>query len=134
MGTDTDIVSLVRQALQDMGCADKVDDALNPHLPICFNFRDGSEIRIDTGVDGVRFVAPMPSITEVVLTHASAFMATFLLRSPSPLFLRAGRSLSLVMKTRCRFRPSLQSTHRRCRAFATRSNIFSTKRARCCRS
>lgn len=86
METNTDIVSLVRQALQDMGCANKVDDALSPHLPICINFRDGSEIRIDTGIDGVRFVAPMPSVTEAVLTHASTLMATFLLRSPNPLF------------------------------------------------
>ncbi|PPU95106.1 hypothetical protein [Xanthomonas albilineans] len=86
MGTDIDIVSLVRQVLQEIGCADKMDDAVSPHLPLCINLRDGSEIRIDTSSDGVLFIAPMPSVTEEILAHASTLLARFLLRPPNPLF------------------------------------------------
>ena len=81
-----DIVSVVRDALFEIGCADKVDDGLNPHSPIHINFRDGSEIRIDASDDIVTLIAPMPPVSEPILQNVATQLLTFVMREPSALF------------------------------------------------
>jgi hypothetical protein len=86
MSIDVDIVRLVRGALDELGCGDKVDDALSPHAPICINFRDGTGMTIETDNDGVRFSAPIPDVTESNLAHIAGRIVDFVLRAPTPLF------------------------------------------------
>ena len=85
MSIDVDIVGLVRGALDELGCSDKVDDALSPHAPICINFRDGSEMTIEAGSDGVFFTAPVSDVSESTMLHSASRIVDFVLRPPSPL-------------------------------------------------
>jgi hypothetical protein len=82
-----DIVQLVKEAMQKLGCGSAVDDAIDPHSPICISLNSLSDMFVEVEDDQVMFWSKLAYGGEAHLSRVAVDLIGHFLPKRSPAFI-----------------------------------------------
>lgn len=91
-----DVVRLVRESMEKMGCGSVIDGELDAHSPICLSFHSMPAMYVETEDDNVRMWSKLNYNGGNHLTGAAADLLEYLLPRGSDMFACRRPILSIV--------------------------------------
>jgi Invasion protein B family len=84
-----DIVQLVKEAMQKLGCGSAVDDSIDPHSPICISLNSLSDMFVEVEDERVVLWSKLPYGGEAHLSCVAVDLIGHFLPRKSPAFISA---------------------------------------------